>query len=371
MQDWIKEKLEIIDEVYPQERLEKSKTRWTKLWDGETNFDRYPFNFIPTGDYYFGGHTPEERLRVSLDEIILHGHLKDDFIPAIFPGCKQSTIPNILGIKEICCDGDFTCEKTIQKTEDIYSLPEPSLEKSHVAQDWLNMQKYFVEETEGKLPIHVVDMQGPVDVCAQIWSYDELFIAAYMDPKAYHHIMNISTNAFIMFWEKQKKLLGNLFVGTHLFGWDWLPKDMGASLSADSLVMVSPDFYDEFFKPYLVKIGEKFGGLSVHSCGDFTKVLPRVCNTPTVKAINASQLTAKQMVDSGLSKKTIAIATLAYEDVEDTIKLIKKHDLRMSPTFYFPYPVKNEKYVPLENWTKKDWNNVKKAEDDFLEIWKF
>jgi len=370
MKDWIKEKLEIIDDLYPQERIEQSKNRWTKLWNGETDFDRYPFNFIPTSDYYYGGHTPEERLRVSFDEIILHGHLQDDFIPAIFPGCKQSTMPNILGVNEICLDGDYTCEKTIEKTEDIFSLPIPSLEKSTVAQDWLNMQKYFVEETDGKLPVHVVDMQGPVDVCAQVWSYDELFIAAYMEPEAFHHIMNISTDAFIMFWEAQQKLLGDLFVGTHLFGWDWLPQGMGASLSADSLVMVSPDFYDEFFKPYLVRIGEKFGGLSVHSCGDFTAVLPRVCSTPTVRAVNASQLTARQMVDAGLTKETIAIATLAYEDAEDTFKLIKEHDLRMSATFYFPYPVKDEKYIPLENWSKEDRENVKKAEDEFLEKWK-
>ncbi len=369
MKNWIKEKLDTIDKLYPPERIENSKNRWTKLWNGETDFDRYPFAFWPTFDYYNGSHTPEERLRVSLDEIILHGNLQDDFIPAIFPGCKQSTMPNILGVKEICCDGDFTCEKTIEKTEDIFSMPEPSLEKSHVAQDWLNMQKYFVEETEGKLPVHVVDMQGPVDVCAQVWSYDDLFIAAYVEPEAFHHIMNISTNAFIMFWEKQKDLLGDLFVGTHLFGWDWLPQGMGASVSADSLVMVSPDFYDEFFKPYLVKIGEKFGGLSVHSCGDFTAALPRVCATPTVKAINASQLTAKQMVDAGLTKDTIAIATLNYDDAEDTFKLIKDHDLRMSTTFFFPFPVKDGRFVPMKNWTKEEWYNVKKAEEKFLGIW--
>ena len=136
MQDWIKEKLEKIDELYPQERIEKSKNRWTKLWNGETDFDRYPFAFWPTFDYYNGSHTPEERLRISLDEIILHGNLQDDFIPAIFPGCKQSTMPNILGVKEICLDGDYTCEKTIKKTEDIFLMPEPSLEKSRIAQEY-------------------------------------------------------------------------------------------------------------------------------------------------------------------------------------------------------------------------------------------
>ncbi len=74
------------------------------------------------------------------------------------------------------------------------------------------------------------------------------------------------------------------------------------------------------------------------------------------------------MVDAGLTKDTIAIATLNYEDAEETFNLVKKYDLRMSPTFYFPYPVKDDKYIPLESWTKEDWDNVKKAEEDFFDL---
>jgi len=366
MKDWVKQKMDKIDELYSSERIKKSKNRWTKLWHGKTDFDKYPVNFMTSFDYYNGSHSPEERLKLTLDEIILHGYLQDDFIPSIFPGCRVSTFPNIFGIKEICIDGNYSCEKTIKKKEDIFLLPEPSLEKSSVAQNWMNMQKYFVEETDGKIPVHVVDMQGPIDICAQIWSYDELFIAAYIDTKAFHHIMDLATNAFILFWEAQQKLLGEHFVGTHLFAWDWLPPDMGASLSADSLVMVSPDFYNEFFKPYLVKIGERFGGLAVHSCGDFTKNLTNVCATPTVKAINASQLTAKQMVEAGLTRETLAITSFDFKDAEETLKLIKEHNLRMNMTFYFPYPTKSNKIISIENWTKEDWNYVTKTKDIFF-----
>lgn len=62
-------------------------------------------------------------------------------------------------------------------------------------------------------------------------------------------------------------LLGDLLVKTHLHTWDWVPDDVGVTCSVDSLVMVSPDFYENFYKPYIVRIGETFGGVTVHSCG--------------------------------------------------------------------------------------------------------
>jgi len=142
----------------------------------------------------------------------------------------------------------------------------------------------FLEETEGRLPVHVVDMQGPADVCGKLWNYGDFLLSAYTDPDAYHSLMTRVTDAFIMFWDAQRSLLGDKFIGTHLFGWSYVPTDAGASVSADSLVMISPGFYDEFYSPYLQRIGAAFGGVAVHSCGDFSAVLPRMLKTPHLQS---------------------------------------------------------------------------------------
>jgi len=95
MKDWVKAKLDIIDELFPPHRIDRSKNRWTKLWTGEPDFDEYPFVLLASSfDYYAGSHTPEQRLRFSLDKLILHGQFQDDFVPTLFPGCKQLTRPH-------------------------------------------------------------------------------------------------------------------------------------------------------------------------------------------------------------------------------------------------------------------------------------
>lgn len=361
MKDWVKEKLDQVEALYPVERVEKSKERWTKIWNGEKDYDRYPFVLYPSSfAWYDDVHTGEERLRATLDELIIHGTFDDDMIPSLFPGCKQSTIPNILGAEEIIVGNDYNCKSIINSSEDVNALPAPSLEKSPVAQSWFEMQEYFLEETEGRLPIHVVDMQGPVDVAAQIWNYDGLFVAAYTEPKVYHYLMERVTEAFIMFWKKQQKILGDNFVGTHLFGWDWVPPGMGASLSADSMMMVSPDFYNEFFKPHLERIGQVFGGLSVHSCGDFRQVIPNIMQTGNVRAINASQLTARALIDAGVDSDVVLIATLDIKDAPETAKLIKDNDLRMSITFYQQETSANSTIGQPQAWVSQDMDKAKK-----------
>ena len=368
MQDWVKEKLAKVEELYPKKRVEKSKRRWTKIWNGEKDYDRYPFVLYPSSfSWYDAMHTPEERLRVTLDELIVHGQFDDDFIPSLFPGCRPSTIPNILGADEVELDGDYTSKKILENPDDVYLLPAPNID-CEVATGWYEMQKYFVKETEGRLPVHVVDMQGPVDVAAQIWSYDDLFVCAYTDPDAFHHLLNKVCDAFIMFWKKQQEILGDHFVGTHLFGWDWLPAGMGASVSADSMVMVSPDFYEEFFAPHLVRIGREFGGLSVHSCGDFRAVIPNLTKTEGVRAINASQLTAEQLVGAGVGNETLVIATLDIKDAQKTAELIKENDLRMSTTFYYTKTVVDSSVSGPIAWSELDMDVVRKDNEKIIEM---
>jgi hypothetical protein len=361
MKDWVKRKLDQIDELYSSERISLSKERLRRMWRGEKPLGRYPFVYgqLLFG-YYDDVHTPEERLRLSLDEIIMHGRLDDDYVPSIFPGCKQSTIPTMLGSKEVIKGRDYTCEKIIHCYEDIDRLPEPSLGFGTVAYEWLEMQQYMLEETAGRIPIHVTDMQGPVDVAGQLWGYEDLFISAYEEPEYYKKLLTKVTQAFILFWKSQRDLLGDCFAPTHLFGWSWVPEDMGASISADSIVMVSPDFFDTFFRPYIEEIGKALGNISLHSCGDFSRVFHNLTAIPYLKAVNAGQMTVEQLVKAGLNNKTAAIVLSTLEDASGMFDLIRKNSLRVDLSILGIWPLVEGKVIQPEDMTRELWNEVKR-----------
>jgi hypothetical protein len=369
LKDWLRTKLATIAELFPEERISKSRQRIEALWRGKKPTDRYPFTYgTVLFNYYNAVHTPEERLRASLDEFTIHGRLNDDFIPSLFPGCRPSTIPSMLGAREVVKEGFYTCERIITQKEDIDRLPDPSTGPGTVAREWLSMQRYFLEETEGKIPIHVTDMQGPADVCGQLMSYEELFLMAYEQPEYYHKLMNKATDAFILFWKAQKDLLGEKFVGTHLFGHNWVPPEFGASVSADSLVMIGPMFYEEFYKPYLVAIGQAFGDISVHSCGDFSANIKSLCATPHVKGINASQMGIEELLNAGLDRKKVIIAFCDLPEIPSVYELIRGKSLRVDLNIEnLPWPKRGDEVLPPSQWTESDWVLLRECENSIIE----
>src|SRR5450756_1105974 len=71
MKDWVKRSLDEIDSLFPIDRINRSKERWTRVWTGERPLDRYPFHTgFPLFNPYNINHPAEERLRAYLDACI-------------------------------------------------------------------------------------------------------------------------------------------------------------------------------------------------------------------------------------------------------------------------------------------------------------
>ncbi|MDR2434699.1 MAG: hypothetical protein LBD47_09050 [Treponema sp.] len=362
MTNSVREKLKIIKDIYPDEKLKTRKERWRRMWRGEPPLDRYPFVFYPPlVDYYNTVYPKEERFNLFLDEFILRGNLEEDYIPAFFPGCRQGTIPGMFGAKEIVACGDYTCEKIIFNPEDINKLPEPSIKQGTPAYDMLEMERYFIEESDGQIPVHVCDMQGPLDAAAQLWGYDPLFLSAYDDDGKYDGIMDLVTRAFIMLWDAQKKICGDRFIATHMYGWTWVPDGLiGASLSADSMAMMSPDYFNEYYKPYIEKLGEYFGALTIHSCGNFSTLVKCLAEMPEIKAVNASQMTPQALYEAGWNPSKIIITKEDFDKAPAIFSFIREKKLRVEFCIRELWET-GEKGLAKNPaaWTGETWDRIK------------
>ena len=365
----IQRRLDEIYELYTPERIEKSKQRFLALEKGELPKDRYPFCLeFPYFNGYNINHPPRERITAYLEAYRFQGLFDDDTIPYIFPGLNNATIPSMFGAEEIRCGMETTSGKLIRTIQDIYKLPQPSIQKGSAAERWIEAEQYLLEKTRGRIPITVCDMQGPFDACAQIWSYDEMFVAAYEEAEAFHEIISKLTDAFILLWNRQKEILGDVFMGTHLFSQGWVPKNCGAAVSADSLVMVSPDFYNEFYKPYLERIYRELGDLTIHSCGDFRHVVKKLCQTQGVKAINASQLTAQELYKAGVDSKIQLLLAISFDQLEEEMQFIKEHSLNVELCVYGVMPFGAEKAENPQSWTEEDIKTIQERVEIIQEL---
>ena len=354
MRDEIKRRLDRIDELFPPERLARSKAKWTALYSGEPLVGGMPYTAMPpTVGIYLAAFDKKKRLEELLDDIITRGALDDDYIPALFTGCRQSAIPSMFGAEEFLLDDDLGNKKIIHSADDIKAMPAPGFPDGSSAKYWIEMEEYFLCETEGRIPCHVCDMQGPFDAAGQVWSYDEAFVLAYEDPDLYEEFMGKLVEAYMLLWKTQQDLLGDLFVGTHLYGWNWTPQNWGASMSVDSLVMLSTNFYDTFYKPVIERIAANFGSISMHSCGNFAQIVPNICATRGLAAINASQMNLRELYEAGMTPGKIAIFFVPWDQAEEMANLSRRTGVGVDMSVHGIF---NDKVYT--SWTEADFARV-------------
>lgn len=324
-----KEKLKIVSDIFPTERVEKSKERWRRLWEDEDPLDRFPFTFLPlTFNYYDAGVSPDKRLQDTLDDLIARRGIVDDFVPSLFPGCKQSTMPSLFGAREVVLDGDFSAERIIRGIDDFRNLPDPEIRVGSPAWEWLEMQKYVLDETDGALPIHVTDSQGPLDIAGSMAGYEQILLLPYTDEDLYFSFMNKLADAFIMYWEMQKRLVGDLFIGTHLGAHEYVPPSFGCALSADSLVMLSEDFYVSFYEPIVKKISDAFGGLCIHSCGNWAHLIKRITDADYISGIHTGQMSTKATFEAGFNSKKVLSDETSHAEITEHFAVTREHKLK-------------------------------------------
>jgi hypothetical protein len=356
----IMERINKINELYTPERIQKSKERWTCVDKKEKPKDRYPFSLgFPYFNQYNVNHPPRERIEAHIEAFSFMHQFDDDTIPAIFPGLSHASIPSMFGAEEVRCGMETTVKKLIHTIDDIKKLPDPSITPGSAAYKWIEMAEFFKEHTKGAFPVNVCDMQGPFDACAQMWSYDDMFIAAQEEPESYFELLGKITDAFILLWNRQKEIIGNAFVPTHLIGWGWVPNDSRVAVSVDSLVMISPGFYNEFYKPLFRKIFESIGPITIHSCGNFTHLVKELCNTPEIDSINASQLTIKQLAEAGMTSDRTILISVNYDDLENQMEVVRKYHLSPRILVNDVWPTGSGKDQNPFMWTDEDIIEIK------------
>ena len=137
------EKLDRIDELFPPERLARSRERWRRLWLGEELLDRLPFTYSPIALGYWDITPKEQRLMDSLDEFIARGIMDDDFIPGLFAGCHQGAMASLFGARtyEVFNEDvmDTNCEQLFLALEDAAALQPPAMLPESIPARWIAM----------------------------------------------------------------------------------------------------------------------------------------------------------------------------------------------------------------------------------------
>lgn len=312
-----------------QQRAKEGREYLQRLWHLE-NDDRPAFIIGDLGGPVTGGETvksalfstegadtvrdrlqdPEKFLKAQLEEIRGQAGMLGDFVPALCPTLGVIGIPSAFGCEVVWWEKDFPAVRPLPGNDpaSLRALVAPGVRDGQLGRI-LEYTKYFLEQTDATFPIRLSDVQGPLDSAALIMGHNNFFLAMQTHPEEVHHLLGLVTDLIIQFVKAQRELVcraGAEFVPS-MFQ-PWIPDGFGLSVANDECVMISADMHDEFNVPYLNRISEEFGGVYIHSCGNWTHQLPSLKKVVNLRGVEfgASETPAGPVVEALGGKAVIA-----------------------------------------------------------------
>jgi hypothetical protein len=262
---------------------------------------------------------PAKFLRAQLDEIEAQMRLRGDFVPSLCPTLGLVGIPSAFGCEVIWWENDLPAVRpALSEPEAVFDLPMPSVRDGQLGR-MLDYTRYFIEQTGGRYPIRMSDIQGPLDSAALIMGHNDFLMAMYTNPQAVHHLLRKVTDLTIAFVQAQRELtlsLGCEFIPS-MFQ-PWMPDGWGVSISNDECVMISAGMHDEFHVPYLNDLSEVFGGVYLHSCGTWTHQFPSLAKVHNLRGheFGASEAPFEPVLDHFGGKIVLACRVGLHRDVK-------------------------------------------------------
>ncbi len=242
---------------------------------------------------------------------------KDDFIQHLQPQMGVGVFASAFGCKMKFPWDQMPWSYPVIKAGDdaqkVYDLEPPDV-RDGLLGDVLAFAEYFDQKAEHRFPIAMTDLQGPADTAYLIWDSCDFMVAMYDHPKEVHHLMRLVTDLIIKFVKEFRSKVKEM-IPAH-FPPAYLPDEMGITVSEDVLAVLSPQLYEEFSLPYLNELSEEFGGIMIHSCGNFEHQLDILDKVHNLRAINFGVTETKfEAVWEKFGGKTVVLPHCSAETI--------------------------------------------------------
>jgi len=354
-----------LEDIWKSHSLPARKERWKAFWALE-DLPR-PLWFIPASPVLarFGEWAIKKRSVTELftdRDVQLSESLKfnrfvklaqrlwshDDFVPHLQPQMGVGAFASAFG-----CQVEFPWNQmpwvhSVIKAGDpatkVYDLEPPGMRSGLLGQI-LDFGEHFSRQAGDDYPIAMTDLQGPMDTAYLVWDACDFMVAMYEHPREVHHLMRMCTDLIIKHIKEFRTRVKE-FVPAH-FPSVYLEDGGGITVSEDVLAVLSPRLWEQFSLPYINELSEEFGGVVIHSCGNFERQLPALQKVHKLRGINFGVTETRfEAVWDAFAGKTCIIPhcseqTLVakFKNAHEWVEHVLRHKTRNRGLALMVYPV--------------------------------
>ncbi len=221
------------------------------------------------GVYYDKSREHAESLELQLGVLQKSRMYKADLANFLEPWYGIGYIASSFGGDYIWGEGQApSVEPLFSSVDELNAAESIPLHESRLGRIILERIEYFLDKTKGKVPISYSDIQAPVNMLSYLLPMNNLCFEVMDNIEGVKKAAQRVNTLLIDFLKIQRDMIGDAlsspghgFPGSRVYG--------GAGESADNVIMFSDNHYREIFQAEHERLGDVFGGVVFHSCGNW------------------------------------------------------------------------------------------------------
>ena len=159
--------------------------------------------------------------------------------------------------------------------------------ESRIGRHALEMIDYFLEKTDGRVPMSLTDTQSPLNIAGNVVDMSGFFMGMFDDPQGVKTLLRRLAELLADFTRLQIERIGKELVWPG-HGYSSCRAFEGLGMSDDNALMISGEQYLEFVAPAMGYLGKCFNGSAFHSCGNWSDRVEAIKKIPGLKMIDGA-----------------------------------------------------------------------------------
>lgn len=315
----------------------KEEERFERILEFEKGKIPYLLSFQESKSYINHCNNIEDSFLANLSDFNIALNLPSETLPFLEPWFGVGVIAETFGGKYYWRGKEApTCHAIFDKLIELDNMSAISTKMINMVLDAI---VYFKNKTNNMLPICMTDIQSAIDTAILILDPCEVLMSTYTKPTSLHKVFKKLNNFTIKFAKLQSEILERtLALPGHGFYFSTI-KGNGIALSDDCLAISSPNINKNFLLPYDYKFGKEFGGVAIHSCGNWSHSMELLSKSRYVSAIdcvleggNDVSFNIPEVIRDSFKKTNIIVQARINPEVDDSIKALNRllhEDLRL------------------------------------------
>jgi hypothetical protein len=204
------------------------------------------------------------------------------------PWYGLGTVASSFGIDYTWHDGQSPAFKPkFNSIQDALDFPIVPVKNTPIGQYTLDTIDYFLEQTQGRIPMSLCDVQSPFNVAAEVVDMTAFLMTLYDCPDKVVELLDRIIMLLSEFSHEQIKRISDALVWPgHGFASSRVFEGFG--MADDNSIMLSESQFQKFAASSLVKAARDFAGPVFHSCGNWSHLAPVVKQIPGLRMVDGA-----------------------------------------------------------------------------------